>query len=297
MLPVGQGQTLSVTFTPNDSTDFTTVTATATINVTQATPLLTVIDRGGPFNGQPYPASATAAGVGGAAVRGSFTFAYKDSQQQLSGPPSAVGTYAVVATFTSADSNYVNVTSLPVAFSITPIPSGATAADVPTFAWLPVAGAKHYALKITEGKTVVLDLTNIVAATDTLTAAQALTPGQTYTWSVTPLNAAGKVIAASQSASFSIAALTAPTGLGFTSASDTFSWQAVTDAAHYALQVVDSASGKPVINIKGVTGTEDHLTSKQAATLLSGHTYTLFVTAVSSNGKASVKSSGARFTI
>ena len=38
MLPIGNNQTLSVTFTPTDATDYTTVTQTATIDVTQATP-------------------------------------------------------------------------------------------------------------------------------------------------------------------------------------------------------------------------------------------------------------------
>ncbi len=41
VLPVGDGQTLSVTFTPTDTADFTSVTATATINVLQATPTIT----------------------------------------------------------------------------------------------------------------------------------------------------------------------------------------------------------------------------------------------------------------
>ena len=38
VLNAGTGQTLSVTFTPTDTTDYTTATATATINVAQATP-------------------------------------------------------------------------------------------------------------------------------------------------------------------------------------------------------------------------------------------------------------------
>ena len=38
VLSAGSGQTLSVTFTPTDTTDYTTATATATINVAQATP-------------------------------------------------------------------------------------------------------------------------------------------------------------------------------------------------------------------------------------------------------------------
>jgi len=41
VLKAGAGQTLSVTFTPMDSTDYSTATATATINVHQATPVMT----------------------------------------------------------------------------------------------------------------------------------------------------------------------------------------------------------------------------------------------------------------
>lgn len=41
VLPAGNGETLSVTFTPTDSTDYTTAKATVSINVGQATPLIT----------------------------------------------------------------------------------------------------------------------------------------------------------------------------------------------------------------------------------------------------------------
>ena len=41
VLKAGKGQTLSVTFTPTDGTDYTTGTGTATINVLQATPVIT----------------------------------------------------------------------------------------------------------------------------------------------------------------------------------------------------------------------------------------------------------------
>jgi hypothetical protein len=370
----------------------------AGFTITQATPTLTVIDNGGPYSGQPFPATATATGVGGASVQGSFTFAYKDSQNNpLAAAPTAVGTYSVVATFTSADPNYTNGASLPLAFSITPGPSGPIATDTPAFAWMPVAGAKHYALKITDGKTVVLSLTNIVAATYTLTPAHALTPGHSYSWTVTPLNANGNAIgpssskltfqvlplgaptavspagsistdrptftwtpvadaahtaaahftltvtdttakhtvtitnltgrsytltaaqaltpghsftwsvkavstngkatAAGSSASFAIAALTAPTGLVFTSASGTFSWQAVPDAGHYSLQVVDSATGKTMVAVANVPGTSYHLTATQLKTFKHGRRYTWHVTAVSTNGKASVRSAAATFTM
>ena len=44
VLPAGSGQALSVTFTPTDTTDYTTAKATASINVSQATPTITWAD-------------------------------------------------------------------------------------------------------------------------------------------------------------------------------------------------------------------------------------------------------------
>ena len=40
VLGAGNNQTLSVSFTPTDTTDYTTAAATATINVSQATPTI-----------------------------------------------------------------------------------------------------------------------------------------------------------------------------------------------------------------------------------------------------------------
>jgi len=269
-----------------------------TLTVTQAAPHVVAIDKGGPFNGKPYPASGSATGIGGKAVSGTFTFTYKDSHNNtLAGAPTSVGTYTVVASFTSTNPNYKNGTSVPLTFSITPGPSGPITTDGPTFAWSPVAGATHYTLTITQGSTVTLSLTNIVATTHALTSAQALTPGQSYAWSVTAFNAKGTVLGSSSKITFHVLPLAAPTRLVFTSASDTFSWQAVTDAGHYSLKVVDNASGTAVINVPDVAGTKYKLTSQQAGALVAGHNYTWFVTAVSSNGKASVPSAGAKFTM
>src|SRR5205085_5260245 len=41
VLSAGAGQTLSVAFTPTDASNFTTATATVTINVAKATPVIT----------------------------------------------------------------------------------------------------------------------------------------------------------------------------------------------------------------------------------------------------------------
>jgi hypothetical protein len=86
--------------------------ASGSVNITPATPMLTVSD-GGTYNGNPFPASATAVGVDGTMpVNGNFTFTYYSgptaSGTPLSSPPSNAGTYTVVATFNSSDPNYLN---------------------------------------------------------------------------------------------------------------------------------------------------------------------------------------------
>ena len=55
-------QTLSITFAPDDSTDYATATATTTLNVSKATPTVHV-NGGGVYDGDPIPATATVAGV------------------------------------------------------------------------------------------------------------------------------------------------------------------------------------------------------------------------------------------
>ncbi len=59
------------------------------------------------YDGQPHAATAEAIGVDGKTpVTGSFTFTYNGS----STPPTAAGTYPVIATFTSTDTNYGTAT-------------------------------------------------------------------------------------------------------------------------------------------------------------------------------------------
>jgi parallel beta-helix repeat protein len=91
------------TFTSSDS-NYTGSTGTATLIINQAAPTITV--SGGPFiyDGNQQTATATATGVGGATIHGSFTFTYDGSSTApTNAKPSG---YAVVATFTSSDGNY-----------------------------------------------------------------------------------------------------------------------------------------------------------------------------------------------
>jgi hypothetical protein len=76
-VPTAGVQTLRVTFTPTDAADFLPVSGTATITVTQATPVLTWPTPAGLVVGSPLTSAqldATAAGVSGAALPGTFVY-------------------------------------------------------------------------------------------------------------------------------------------------------------------------------------------------------------------------------
>ena len=80
ILPAGNGRKLSVTFTPTDTTDYTSATATVTINVLQATPTLTwaepaTIVYGTALGGTQCNAAASYT-VGGSTVDVPGTFTY-----------------------------------------------------------------------------------------------------------------------------------------------------------------------------------------------------------------------------
>jgi hypothetical protein len=113
------------------STNYSGNSAQTTFTIGQATPKVVATDAGGTFTGNPFPATATATGVGGAAVSGTFAYTnYVGSTVSGTGSsmaPSAAGTYTVVAAFTSSNANYVGASSLPVTFTITPAPQMVTA--------------------------------------------------------------------------------------------------------------------------------------------------------------------------
>jgi len=130
ILGAGSGQTLSVTFTPQDATHYTTAGATTTITVTKAAPILEVANAGGRFDGNAFPATVNVAGkVAGVDstpassldnVTPSLTY-YDGSGTAGTSlgptPPSAPGTYTVVAAF-PGDVNYWSVLSTPLTFTI-----------------------------------------------------------------------------------------------------------------------------------------------------------------------------------
>ncbi len=58
------------------SADYGPLRQSATFQIGQATPIVVASDAGGNFTGDPFPATATATGVGGATVSGTFAFTY-----------------------------------------------------------------------------------------------------------------------------------------------------------------------------------------------------------------------------
>ena len=77
VLGTGKGQTLSTTFTPTDTTDYTSPTATATINVAQATPTITWANPADITYGTALgdtQLDATATGIDGTSLAGTFAY-------------------------------------------------------------------------------------------------------------------------------------------------------------------------------------------------------------------------------
>jgi hypothetical protein len=125
ILDAGAGQTLSVTFTPEDETNSAPAVATTTIDVDKATPTLDLSDPGGRYDGSPFPASVTIAGSGSENAPAASlqdiapTLTYYNSAgiSLGSSAPSAAGTYTVVAVF-PGNTNYAAVQTAAVPFTI-----------------------------------------------------------------------------------------------------------------------------------------------------------------------------------
>jgi hypothetical protein len=115
--------TVVAAFTSSDPNYISGGTAQTTFTIGKATPTVSVTDAGGTYNGNPFPANGTALGVDGTTpVNGNFTFTYYSgstaSGTPLAGAPLTVGTYTVVAAFTSSDPNYSNGTPVQTTFTI-----------------------------------------------------------------------------------------------------------------------------------------------------------------------------------
>ena len=132
------------------STDYQAKSAQVTFTIGQATPSVTVTDAGGTFTGQPFPATASVAGVGGTQAASlesvTPTLTYYAGGTPLSGAPAAAGTYTVVASFAgSTDYKAAQSTALPFTIgqatpSVTVTDAGGTFTGQPFPATASVAG-------------------------------------------------------------------------------------------------------------------------------------------------------------
>jgi len=178
------------------------------------------------------------------------------------------------------------------------IPAG-TNFDRPTFSWSAVAGANHYYLYVVDSTTNQVAINDAEGSGTSITVtATSLTPGHSFTWYVGAVSTNGAVMDFDSAQSFNLAALAAPTQNGpsgtIGASPASFSWQAVSGAAdHYYLYVADNTTGQAVINDSSVSSTLFTPTSA----LTSGHSYTWYVAAFSTNGMNALAFSSQSFTI
>lgn len=134
-------------------------------------------------------------------------------------------------------------------------PTGSISTTAPEFQWSSVSGAASYQLTVTDqtNDTVVLN-ENIIDNTSYTPAVGTFLPGNSYTWQVTAIPAAGSS-AVSSSLTFYLPAIAVPTlvspttGATVNTLQPTFQWSPVSGAAYYSLTVTDIASpGTPVIS-------------------------------------------------
>ncbi len=133
-------------------------------------------------------------------------------------------------------------------------------------------------------------------ASGTVPPTQALTPSHSFQWYVGSVSTNGQAIVWSAGQKFTIAPLAPPTlnplSSPQTSTTVTFTWHTVTDAGSYELWVSDNSrtSGK-VTTVSKIAG------SFTTLTLTSGHSYTWYVAAVSTNTVVTVWSTGSTFSV
>ena len=164
----------STDYAPNSSSP-------VTFNITQATPSVTVIDLGGTYTGNPYPATAMVNGL--ASLEGiTPTLAYYVGSTATGTPsataPSAAGTYTVVANF-AGSTDYAPASSSPVTFGIGDNVPAVTVSD----AGGPYTGNPYPATAMVDG------LASLEGVTPTL--AYYVGSTATGTPSATPPSAAG----------------------------------------------------------------------------------------------------------
>ena len=128
ILPAGS-QTLSVTFTPTDSADYTPATVTATLTVNKATLTLTAANASRPYN----TANPTFTGTLSGQVNGDT---FTESFATTASLASIAGTYPITPSATGANLANYTVSATPGTLTIT---AGLPAATASTITWSPAA--------------------------------------------------------------------------------------------------------------------------------------------------------------
>ena len=186
-----------------------------------------------------------------------------------------------------------SIAPLPAPTATRPAPGAVLTTDQPTFGWTTVSAAASYEVWITDNNTAQVVVLQAGAGATSLVVppSKALTPGHSFTWWVGAVSTNGLATSWDQGQGFSIAPLTAPTGLATSGPRDqpTFMWSAVTDAGSYELWLADTTSGQ-VSTFANLTATTFSLPGNMA--LKPGDSYTWWVGAVSTNGAIIVWSNG-----
>ncbi len=200
----------------------------------------------------------------------------------------------------------------PLAAPTTKTPHTPVTSDEPPFAWTPANSGTppaSYELWIMDKNTLnVVTIPNLPAAPTSyaLTAAQALTPGHSFTWYIGAVSANGQAVAwSSPGVSFSIAAVGAPTAntpnTQVSTDQPTFTWTAGAGSGtlptFYELWIADQTTHN-VVTIPNLSAALTSYTLTAAQALTPGDTFIWYVAAVSANGQAVAWSSpGVNFSI
>jgi hypothetical protein len=196
--------------------------------------------------------------------------------------------------------------SLPAPTATSPTNASTVNTTTPTLQWSAVSDAVGYSGSLYDQTTGVT--TPFASISNSYTVATALTPGNTYSWSIAPAYpdladsaTTGEELAGNaRSATFTfyvplaVPSPVAPSsGATITSTLPTFSWSAALGAASYNLAVTDTTTSQSVINQTAITGTSYTPT----VPLTRGDSYSWTVSAVSSQGTVGTASTAIGFTI
>jgi Bacterial Ig-like domain (group 3)/PKD domain/Beta-propeller repeat len=114
--------TYTVVATLQGGVEYAAASNSLTFTISGALPVIAVSDGGGVYDGNQFPANATATGLDGAEVNGTLSYTYYDGSSTsgagTSTAPTDAGAYTVVVDFVSADPDYVNAESAPLTFTI-----------------------------------------------------------------------------------------------------------------------------------------------------------------------------------